>query len=154
MKGDVCDTDWWKTAELSHLETLASSENPFPEFCDTSNNTPLHRGVLECQNADVISAFIEKTNANVLAGNLHEQTPLNLAQYRLESTQTAVGYAREIYVNATREATRAMTSGAMRHLRRGLNQLATEARENMQQAIREAETAEAIYHTLLSKSQQ
>lgn len=155
IKADVCDSDWWITATEPDLKILADNEEaPFPEFCNVWKDTPLHIGIPVSQNAEVIAAFLDITEADVLAVNEYEETPLNLAQARLNTANTRAEYARETAYNARMDAARAhRTSGAMRHLRGQLTRIFLEARERRDQALNEQRVAEAIHQILLSKSQ-
>ena len=153
VKADVCDSNWWKTATVNSLEALTTDQENLPNFCNVWQDTPLHLGVSVSQDADVISAFVSITNANVLAINVYEETPLSLALVRLSTANVLEQYARETYNNATRNATSSRTSGSLRHLRNRLIQATIEAREEMDKALDEQKIAETIYQTLLSRSQ-
>ena len=150
VKADVCDSSWWEVATVPNLEALTLSEGDFPEFCNVWQDTPLHFGVRTAQNAEVISAFINITRANVLAVNIDEETPLSLAQARLNRANTLLEYAREAHYNAGREVDRSRYSASLRHLRGQLTRAAIEARERRDQALNEQQVAEAIHQIISS----
>ena len=99
----------------------------------------------------MISTFINITNANTLAVNAYEETPLSLTQARLNTANILLKYAEETNYEADREADRARYSASLRHLRRELTQAAIEARERRDQARNEQQVAEAIHQIILSQ---
>lgn len=151
VQADVCTHSWWETATLDDLEREA--ENGFPQICDVRQNTPLHFASSSAQDADVMIAFMGMTEADPLTRNDLDETPLFLAQSRINSAEASARQAEVTFVEALHTHFEAQKSGSLRHLRRELSQAAMQARQERDQAQNQLLVAQSI-HAILSASTQ